>query len=83
MALGGLAAAQSACRKVTEDTFKVGLGRKKDTKGIKVEIEEFQPEHKETPFVRENNWSEDREVLHSLAFEAFKTELYEALNSLV
>lgn len=38
MDLGGLAAAQSACRKVTEDAFKVGLGRKKDTKGIDVEM---------------------------------------------
>lgn len=37
-ALGGLAAAQSACRKVTEDAFKVGLGRKKDTEDIKVEM---------------------------------------------
>lgn len=38
MDLGGLAAAQSACRKVTEDAFKVGLGRKKDKKGVKVEM---------------------------------------------
>lgn len=38
VALDGLAAAQSACMKVTEDAFKVRLGRKKDTKGTKFEM---------------------------------------------
>lgn len=46
-------------------------------------MEEFQLGCKETVFVHEDNWSEDRELLQSLAFEAFKTDLYEPLNSLV